>query len=57
MGTSYVRQAESRASGVCEPVPKPLGSFGNMGTEMADPDTGNPRACGYPLPSPADERE
>jgi hypothetical protein len=40
MGTSYVRQAESRASGACERVPKPSGGFGNMGTEMADPDAG-----------------
>ncbi|HEX7753672.1 MAG TPA: hypothetical protein VF440_14885 [Novosphingobium sp.] len=40
MGTSYVRQAESRASGACERVPKPSGGFGNMGTEMAGPDAG-----------------
>ena len=40
MGTSYVKQAESRDSGGCEPVPKLSGRFGNMGTEMADPDAG-----------------
>jgi hypothetical protein len=32
MGTSHTRQAESRASERCEPVPKPSGRFGNMGT-------------------------
>ena len=40
MGTSHIRQAESCASGGCAPVPKPSGGFGNMGTEMADPDAG-----------------
>lgn len=40
MGTSYVKQAENRASGGCAPVPKPSGDLGNMGTEMANPDAG-----------------
>lgn len=52
MGTSYVRQAESRASGACEPVPKPSGHFGNMGTEMADPDAGKSARVWLP-PAPS----
>jgi hypothetical protein len=52
MGTSYVRQAESRASRVREPVPKPLGGFGNMGTEMADPDAGKSARVWLP-PAPS----
>lgn len=52
MGTSYVRQAESRASGANEPVPKPSGGFGNMGTEMADPDAGKSARVWLP-PAPS----
>lgn len=52
MGTSSVRQAESRASGVCEPVPTPSGGFGNMGTEMADPDAGKSARVWLP-PAPS----
>ena len=37
LGTYHIRQAESLAFGGCQPVPKPSGRFGNMGTEMADP--------------------
>lgn len=52
MGTSYVRQAESRASGGCAPVPKPSGGFGNMGTEIADPDAGKSARVWLP-PAPS----
>lgn len=52
MGTSYVRQAESRASGDGERVPKPTGGFGNMGTEMADPDAGKSARVWLP-PAPS----
>lgn len=40
MGTYYVKQAESLAFEGCQPVPKPSGRFGNMGTEKANPDAG-----------------
>ena len=40
MGTSSIKQAESLAVEGCQPVPKPSGRFGNMGTEMSDPDAG-----------------
>jgi hypothetical protein len=52
MGTSYVKQAESCASRGCAPVPKPSGSFGNMGTEMADPDAGKSARVWLP-PAPS----
>lgn len=52
MGTSSIRQAESRAFGVCEPVPKPSGGFGNMGTELADPDAGKSARVWLP-PAPS----
>ncbi len=38
MGTVIIKQAESLAFEGCQPVPKASGGFGNMGTEMADPD-------------------
>lgn len=52
MGTSNVRQAESCASGVRAPVPKPSGDFGNMGTEMPDPDAGKSARVWLP-PAPS----
>lgn len=52
VGTSYVRRAESRASGVCELVPKLSDGFGNMGTEMADPDAGKSARVWLP-PAPS----
>jgi len=52
MGTSYVRQAERRASKANEPVPKPFDCLGNMGTEMADPNAGkSARVWRPPAPS------
>lgn len=51
-GTSYVQQAEGRACGECGPVPKPSGGFGNMGTEMADPDAGKSARVWLP-PAPS----
>lgn len=40
MGTDYIKQAENLAFDGCIPVPKPSGGFGNMGTEMGNPDAG-----------------
>lgn len=40
MGTITIKQAERLGFEGCEPVPKASGRFGNMGTEMADPDAG-----------------
>jgi len=40
MGTVTIKQAERLAFEGCQPVPKASGGFGNMGTEMADPDAG-----------------
>lgn len=52
MGTSYVKPAESCASRGFAPVPKPSGRFGNMGTEMADPDAGKSARVWLP-PAPS----
>lgn len=57
MGTSYFRQAENRASGACERVPKHSDGFGNMGTEMADPDAGKSARVWLPPAPPAGERD
>ncbi len=52
MGTSYLKQAESLALGGCKPVPKPSGGFGNMGTEIGDPDAGKSARVWLP-PAPS----
>lgn len=40
LGTYHIKQAEILAFEGCQPVPKPSGRFGNMGTDWADPDAG-----------------
>ena len=52
LGTYHIRQAESLAYAVCQPVPKPSGRFGNTGTEMADPDAGKSARVWLP-PAPS----
>ena len=52
MGTVTIKQAERLAFEGCQPVPKASGGFGNMGTEMADPDAGK-SARVWPSRTPA----
>lgn len=52
MGTVTIKQAERLAFEGCQPVPKASGRFGNMGTEMADPDAGK-SARVWPSRTPA----
>ena len=52
MGTVTIKKAESLAFEGCQPVPKASGRFGNMGTEMGDPDAGK-SARVWPSRTPA----
>jgi hypothetical protein len=51
-GNSHDRKAESCAFEGCVPVPTPSGRFGNMGTEMTDPDAGKSARVWLP-PAPS----